>query len=1068
MNRFVRTLRLIISRYVQRPLQRRRMLAESFEDCQPIPQRKRFFIHTPTKVAHLILSTITDDMADERSFSDWESIQEGSEKQEDEGDADSSPTKIVVQFPPEGIKIPDPLVETRKGSSLSSFSVVGKINNLDINSATSSVASASSSWSHIPSTKKSTTSSISSLISSFDILAGPNGKTVKRCQNCTFLNSEESNICQQCRHALVANPCVENDELLAYSLQKKYDDEATLRFLRTHNRFSSLRQESLFVQAEFFTKAIMTFCKGYSTFGVFSDIDLKLLAASFIDEALKVDGAIVSLAYKFTPSEDLEGIRKDGFCHKCRKRKAFVYSDLHAAFECHVATTKLHSIPEDTDPETPIHCTGHGWIVATVESAGSFRSFSSDSSFKVFSNPRHILPLVYFPSKMRNSPDLKFVLHGLAEVCYDFFGHGLHLETDDMPQPPSLPPYPPSEPPSKKARRNAMEFKQADKSGTAPFLSVDSMHSGSCAPTQEGKESKLLSLLIHSAACKEVNCKMPGCRDTKRLWCHVKVCGNTRCIFSKCMAAKRVLRHFKQCQDPICIICRSEHAAPEKGGIDLLRLQSNEGKERDDHKVAAQPNQSRDEGNDNNDKGERNVSTSYHADLTDHQREENKKIALEKWRTQPKISYEKAIASSDTSSHAVRTDHQREENKFSPVDSIQTEDPLVADFMKDHFAKFEDRLGLDELRTDVEWQDRIFKLSFSTPRHTDRAWDRKPPKPFVRVAFNPKSALFASSLTHYGSRDNSISLWKPKRYKRLARMYVSTNTAISCLEFSPNGNTLAAGFLNGSINLYSGFPDGTGVGREPEMKTLKSLVLGLGVLCVAFSPDSRYLVSGYNKAELYLWRVSDGKRLQTCVAPWSEYSHSGITDISFGGEMPSQLTVSSSEEVLRYVIRDDELVLLGRTFLTESCFLTVSQAACVARVKTGDDCRSQILLSLLDEKSTIITKTLEGSKLTQNNVVCLKLSPRGTRLASGEDKDVVRVWNVRKGGELEHTFYSLGIRIVSLAWFGENTLACGTEFGYIHVWNLNLPSHPSSNAEASFLEHENNTKPLGTDHAYHA
>ena len=129
---------------------------------------------------------------------------------------------------------------------------------------------------------------------------------------------------------------------------------------------------------------------------------------------------------------------------------------------------------------------------------------------------------------------------------------------------------------------------------------------------------------------------------------------------------------------------------------------------------------------------------------------------------------------------------------------------------------------------------------------------------------------------------------------------------------------------------------------------------------------------------------------------------------------------------------------------------------------------SQILLSLLDEKSTIITKTLEGSKLTQNNVVCLKLSPRGTRLASGEDKDVVRVWNVRKGGELEHTFYSLGIRIVSLAWFGENTLACGTEFGYIHVWNLNLPSHPSSNAEASFLEHENNTKPLGTDHAYHA
>ena len=36
--------------------------------------------------------------------------------------------------------------------------------------------------------------------------------------------------------------------------------------------------------------------------------------------------------------------------------------------------------------------------------------------------------------------------------------------------------------------------------------------------------------------------------------------------------------------------------------------------------------------------------------------------------------------------------------------------------------------------------------------------------------------------------------------------------------------------------------------------------MGCGCLCLAFTPDSRYVVSGYQSSKMRVWRADDGKK----------------------------------------------------------------------------------------------------------------------------------------------------------------------------------------------------------------
>ena len=242
---------------------------------------------------------------------------------------------------------------------------------------------------------------------------------------------------------------------------------------------------------------------------------------------------------------------------------------------------------------------------------------------------------------------------------------------------------------------------------------------------------------------------------------------------------------------------------------------------------------------------------------------------------------------------------------------------------------------------------------------------------------------------------------------------IDLNDYVRSVAFSPDGRSLASGFLNGGIKIFDVY---TG------LRVLSLDGHNASVNSVAFSPNSRQLASGSRDKTIRIWDVETGAEIRALHGHDSEvrgvvFSPDGRWLVSGGHDRTVRMWRAETGRLVQ---------VLGqhRHFVTSVAFSPNGRWIATASLDKT--------IKLWDVTTWQVVRTLRGHA---KGIESLAFSPDGRLIASGGDDRVIKVWDTN-GREL-HTLSGLANDVTSLSFSPDGKLLAAGSLGkMIKVWRV--------------------------------
>ena len=285
------------------------------------------------------------------------------------------------------------------------------------------------------------------------------------------------------------------------------------------------------------------------------------------------------------------------------------------------------------------------------------------------------------------------------------------------------------------------------------------------------------------------------------------------------------------------------------------------------------------------------------------------------------------------------------------------------------------------------------------------------------VAFSADGQTLAS-----GSADKTINLWDTQS-GALKRTLSGHSATVSSVAFSYDGKALASGSRDGTVRVWD------------VLTGQQSQVLSEGsspVNTVSFSPKERIVACGSDDGVIRLWDIDSGV-LKMRLALRSRRS---VLALSFSPD--GQMLASGGSEVIDEKITGGEIdvwdthrwnfinALVGHTDVVTSLAFSSDNRTLASGSRDGN-------IKIWDVPTGNLKNTISGH---QGGVSSVSFSPDRTTLVSGGKDDAVRLWDVQTGQPKQtYPLTGNGGEVFAVTFSSDGkTIASGHQDHTIRLW----------------------------------